>query len=99
LNVAFTPSDEHLSGSAHIAAVATQDLSRFDLDLRHNMRVSAVSVDGSPATWKQPAGTEQELVITPSAAVADGSRFGVDVTYSGTIRPVTDPDGSLDGFI
>jgi aminopeptidase N len=99
LRVTFTPADEQLSGTAHITAVATQDLSRFDLDLRHNLRVSAVSVNGSAAAWAQPAATEQELVITPSAAIAKRSTFTVDVVYAGRVRPVIDPDGSLDGFI
>jgi aminopeptidase N len=99
LRVAFTPATEQLSGTAHIAATATKDLSRFDLDLRHNLRVSAVRVNGAAATWSQPASTVQELVITPAAAIADGASFGVDVTYAGTAKPVIDPDGSLDGFI
>ena len=99
LRVAFSPADQQLSGTAHIAAVATKDLSRFDLDLRHNLHVSAVSVNGAAATWQQPAATEQELVITPPVALADGSTFAVDVTYAGHVKPVIDPDGSLDGFI
>jgi aminopeptidase N len=41
----------------------------------------------------------QELVIRPSAAIADGAKFTVAVRYRGRPGPVTDPDGSLDGWI
>ncbi|MET7443414.1 hypothetical protein ABZS63_41765, partial [Streptomyces sp. NPDC005568] len=41
----------------------------------------------------------QELVITPKHALREGREFRVTVTYAGTPGPVTDPDGSLDGWI
>ena len=99
LHVSYTPRTHHLSGVATIRAHATKALSRFDLDLRRNLGVRSVLVDGRRATFSQPRSLEQELVITPRHALAAGHRFTVQVTYAGTARHVTDPDGSLDGFI
>jgi aminopeptidase N len=98
LAIGYTPDTHHLDGSARIAAKATRDLSAFDLDLRPWMRARAVLVDGAPASFTQPAGG-QELVITPSRPLPDGHRFDVAVRYDGTAQPVTDPDGSLDGWV
>ena len=47
--------------STQIRAVATQTLSRFDLDLQQ-LDVSAVTVNGKPATFTRDG---QELQITP----------------------------------
>jgi aminopeptidase N len=97
LAVDYRPATHHLDGRATVAARATQALSRFDLDLRPWMRVRAVSVDGRPASFVQAAGS-QEVVITPSRPLWPGRRFEVAVSYGGTAQPVTDPDGSLDGW-
>ena len=97
--IAYTPKTKHLVGTATVRARATQALSRFDLDLRRNLHVSSVTVDGHNARFSQPAKQVQELVITPRHAVANGHPFTVVVHYAGTATPVTDPDGSLDGFI
>ncbi len=99
LKVSYVPAALHLAGSAHITARATQSLSRFDLDLRRNLVVSSVRVDGRPAHAAQPAAQVQELVITPGRVLRRGERFTVDVSYGGKVAPVTDPDGSLDGWI
>jgi aminopeptidase N len=99
LDVSYRPSSQLLSGTAVIAARATQDLSRFDLDLRRNLVVSAVTVNGRRASFAQPAALRQELVITPAAPLRNGQRFAVEVRYAGPAVEVTDPDGSPDGFI
>ena len=99
LHIGYTPSSHHLTGTARIRARATKRLSRFDLDLRRNLHVSSVRVNGHAARFAQPKALVQELVITPRHALAKGHRFTVVVRYRGTARPVTDPDGSLDGFI
>jgi aminopeptidase N len=97
--ISYRPATKHLSGHVRIAARATQALTRFDLDLRRNLRVSSVRVNGVPATYAQPKGQVQELVITPRQVLAAGRPFSVDVRYAGAARHVTDPDGSPDGFI
>ena len=55
------------SGTATITATATQDLSRFDLDLAH-LTASSVTVDGRPATADRLA---NELVVTPAAGIVN----------------------------
>ncbi|WP_375490816.1 M1 family metallopeptidase [uncultured Jatrophihabitans sp.] len=99
LAVHYVPGTKRLSGVAHVTARATMTLSRFDLDLRGNLHVSSVRVNGHRAAYRQPKKLVQELVITPRHALRAGRRFHVTVHYAGTARPVTDPDGSLDGFI
>ncbi|WP_375474490.1 M1 family metallopeptidase [uncultured Jatrophihabitans sp.] len=99
LAIAYRPKGHHLRGVAKITARATEALSRFDLDLRRNLHVSSVKVNGRAARFRQPADLVQELVITPKKALAKGRRFVVVVRYAGVAKPITDPDGSLDGFI
>jgi aminopeptidase N len=96
LDLDYQTTLKHLSGQATITATATQNLSRFDLDLRPDMTVSAVQVNGSPA---RIARSGQELVLTPNKSLHSGAPFVVKVRYGGTPAPVTDPDGSPDGWI
>ena len=64
LRLTYSPGNRHLSGATTITAVATQDLSQFDLDLR-GFVVTAVLVDGRPATfWR----SGQELVVAPAVS-------------------------------
>ncbi len=98
LTIAYTPSASQLSGQARIRAQATQALSRFDLDLRRNMHVSSVRVNGARAKAAQPVAAEQELVITPVSPIADGADFTVDVAYTGVPEPVRG-DGLATGWI
>jgi aminopeptidase N len=97
--ISYHPDTHFLYGHAQIRARAVQRLTRFDLDLRRNMHVRTVQVDGVRARWAQPADKVQELVITPAHALPVGHTFTVDVRYRGHVRHVTDPDGSPDGFI
>jgi aminopeptidase N len=97
--IAYDPATKRLTGHVRIRARATKKLSRFDLDLRRNLKASSVSVNGKRAKRSQPKSQVQELVITPRHAVTKGHRFTVDVRYAGKVKPVIDPDGSLDGFI
>jgi aminopeptidase N len=99
LKIGYQPSRKHLRGDATIHAVTRTALARFDLDLRRNLHVSSVTVNGHRARFSQPAGLVQELVITPRATLARHQRFTVAVHYAGRARPITDPGGSPDGFI
>jgi aminopeptidase N len=76
--VGYDVRSERLKGTTTIKAKATQELSRFNLDLA--LPASAVSVNGAEATFTQ---TTRELVVTPDQAVADGRQFTVEVTYAG----------------
>ena len=95
LALAFEPQNNALDATAVISARATQDLSRFDLDLR-GLHVGRVTVDGSPAAFKRSG---QELVITPASGIRQGRAFAVTVDYDGHPNPVIDPDKSKDGWI
>jgi aminopeptidase N len=95
LDLAYDPAVRRLDGTATLQVHATQDLSRFDLDLR-GFRVGTVTVNGTPASWVRNG---QELVITPSRLIPKGSAFTVVVPYSGTPQTVTDPDGSSEGWV
>jgi aminopeptidase N len=99
LTLDYRPGSGRLTGVAAIDATATQALRRFDLDLRRTMTVSSVTVDGRPAAFAQPAELRQELVITPAVPLAEGAAFTVVVRYSGVPRPITDPDGSIEGWV
>jgi aminopeptidase N len=99
LTIDYQPSTKHLAGTALITARATQNLSRLDLDLRRSMKATQVLVNGHTAAFTQPAALKQELVITPAHWLHKGATFTVRVRYGGTVQPVIDPDGSLDGFI
>jgi aminopeptidase N len=58
LDLAYAPDTDVLSGSATITAVATQNLSAFNLDFDTRdmngddaITISSITVDGKPATW------------------------------------------------
>ena len=95
LTLDYDPAANRLRGTAKIAATATQDLSRFDLDLR-GFEISRLLVDGRAASFARDG---QELVITPPAGLRSGRAFGVVVDYAGTPGVVTDPDGSIEGWV
>jgi aminopeptidase N len=95
LDLAYEPATKRLDGTAVITAMATQTLSRFDLDLR-TLTVSSVTVNGLPARFTQGG---QELVITPRLPLLRGLPFIAVVRYGGVPQSVIDPDGSLDGWI
>ncbi|WNM32322.1 M1 family metallopeptidase [Streptomyces sp. Li-HN-5-11] len=95
LKLHYDPETEHLDGTAVLTARATQRLTRFDLDL-DGLKVTGLTVDHVKAGYRRDG---QELVVTPRTALPGGREFRVTVTYSGRPGPVTDPDGSLDGWI
>src|SRR5512132_4507167 len=95
LRLRYDPATGHLDGSATIRAVATQDLSRFDLDLR-GFRISRLSVNGRAASFTRQG---QELVITPARGLPAGKAFTVRVRYAGVPTVVTDPDESIEGWV
>jgi aminopeptidase N len=96
LTLGYEPGSDRLAGTAVITATATQDLSQFDLDLR-GFSISRLQVNGQAATFTRKG--EQELVITPSAGLPSGSQFTVTIDYAGTPPIVTDPDGSIEGWV
>jgi aminopeptidase N len=95
LRLGYDPGRGVLTGGAVITARATQNLSRFDLDLS-GLTVSSVKVDGRTAAFSRSG---QELVVTPAHGLRSGRRFSVAVHYTGVPRAVTDPDGSTEGWV
>ncbi|MEV6765208.1 M1 family metallopeptidase [Streptomyces sp. NPDC051105] len=95
LTLRYDTSSRHLDGKAVLTARATQKLTRFDLDL-NGLKVTRVTVDGRTARFSRSG---QELVVTPAHTLAKGREFRIAVTYNGTPKQVTDPDGSPDGWI
>ena len=95
LDLSYEPSTNQLSGTATITATATQNLSRFDLDLR-GFSISRLDVAGRSATFTRDG---QELIITPRFGIRAGTTFTVVVGYSGTPSVVTDPDNSIEGWV
>jgi aminopeptidase N len=95
LDLSYQPSTNQLSGTATITATATQNLSRFDLDLR-GFTISRLDVGGRSATFTRDG---QELIVTPRSGIHAGNSFTVVVGYSGTPSVVTDPDDSIEGWV
>jgi aminopeptidase N len=95
LELGYDPATRHLDGTATIRATATQNLSRFDLDLR-GFDISRLLVDGRAASYTRDG---QELVITPRVGLRAGRSFTVVVDYAGVPAVVTDPDQSIEGWV
>jgi aminopeptidase N len=95
LELGYDPATHVLTGAAVVKATATQNLSRFDLDLR-GFTVARVAVNGAAATF---ARSGQELVITPAAGIVQGKAFTVAVDYAGVPEVITDPDQSIEGWV
>jgi aminopeptidase N len=86
LDLRYDPASGELSGTATITATATQNLSRFDLDLAH-LSASRVTVDGSIATSDSDGA---ELVITLPTGIGKGRSFTTVVQYAGIPGRLTD---------
>ena len=94
LDLQFDPATDVIGGSATILARATQNLSRFNLDLE-GLTVHSVEVNGRSAAWRRDGG---ELVITPSKNIREREHFITKVVYSGVPEPIVDAFG-ISGFI
>ncbi|RJK94265.1 M1 family metallopeptidase [Vallicoccus soli] len=95
LRIRYEPSTRAFDGTAVLRARATQDLSRFNLDLR-GFAVRSVRVDGRPARFDRD---RQELRVRPRGGLERGERFTVVVEYDGTTGRPTDSGGALYGWV
>ena len=98
LSFSYDPATDRLDGTMVIRARATQDLSRFDLDLQQ-LEVSAVRVNHRPAAFSRDG---QELRITPRHRLRKGSTFTTAVTYGGVPQTIVGSPivfGSPYGFL
>jgi len=80
---------EAIAARLALTAVATQDLSSFNLDLV-GLDVGRVTVDGEAATFTRDD-VEHELVIVPATPLASGAEFVATVEYGGVPQLVEDP--------
>jgi aminopeptidase N len=80
-----------------ILAEVTQPagLSRFHLDFR-GPAITGLEVNDAGATYAREG---QELVVDPAAPLPHGSTMEVVLRYRGEPSEVTDPDGSLEGWV
>jgi Peptidase family M1 domain/Peptidase M1 N-terminal domain len=93
LDLAYEPETDVLTGTATITAIATQFLSRFNLDF-DGLTVRSITVNGEAAKWHRSRG---ELVITPSADLPDGESFTAVINYDGIPGPI--PGDEFGGWI
>lgn len=89
------PLQGHLDGVATIDLRATQDLDRFNLDLR-GLTATKVVVNGKSMSFDQ---VENELRISPRPKLKAGASATVEVTYGGTTTRPTDIEGALYGWV
>jgi hypothetical protein len=80
-----------ISATVAIDAVATQDLSAFNLDFV-GLTIDEVTVDASQAQFSRDGG---ELTITPEQALANEDAFRVQVRYHGEPEVINDPSAPI----
>lgn len=96
VRLGFDPAQRTIAGVTTITARATQNLSRFNLDLR-GLRVRSVTLDDRRASFERTGA--QELVITPSNGLLRGTYFTVKIRYGGIPKRVDDPALGTSGWI
>lgn len=84
LHLRYRLHSHELSGAVTVHAKATQNLSRFDLDLL-GMHVDKVKVDGVRAQFDRRG---RELRITPASGLRKGTHFRVKVVYHGVPKTI-----------
>ena len=95
LELTYDPATDLLVGVATIRARATQDLSRFNLDL-DGLTVRSINVNRRRATWARDSG---ELSVSPQSGLRAGRRFTTVVHYDGVPKPVGGAQFGQSGFI
>jgi aminopeptidase N len=95
LDLCYDPVRRELHGTATITAVATADLTSFNLDYS-GPPISSLSVNGATASRQQRDG---ELVVTPAVPLATGSTFTTVVGYGGQPASYQDPGLGEIGFL
>ena len=94
VKVKYDPATDELEGKVLIRARATQNLSRFNLDLE-GLTVDSIRVNGWSATWARDGG---ELMITPRFGIRKHHWFWTSIRYHGIPETIEDLFG-ISGFI
>ncbi|WP_214109960.1 M1 family metallopeptidase [Acrocarpospora catenulata] len=92
---AYDPATKIMNATTVITALATQDMDQFNLDFQ-GPEITSLKVGKHPADFTRSG---QELVVTPRPKVKSGQTFTVTVSYEGTPPVITDPDGSIEGWV
>jgi Peptidase family M1 domain/Peptidase M1 N-terminal domain/Immune inhibitor A peptidase M6 len=87
LDLRYQPQTDTLAGVATIRARATQNLSRFNLDLV-GLEVRDIEVDGHPAQWRR---RHRELMVTPRQGIPKRAVFTVEIAYDGVPETLGNP--------
>ena len=82
LNVTDVESS-NLHATTTIEALATQDLSSFNLDFT-GFDIASITVNSEPAEFSRDG---RELTVTPTNSLHQGDNFAVEVQYSGSPEP------------
>ncbi|NJK44644.1 MAG: M1 family metallopeptidase [Pleurocapsa sp. SU_196_0] len=88
INLRFSSDKRSAMGVTTMEALATQDLSQFNLDFG-TMSVSSITVNGAAARFQQ---SDPELVVMPAQPLKTGEWFRVTVTYAGTPGSASNPN-------
>ncbi|MEU4392785.1 M1 family metallopeptidase [Kribbella sp. NPDC023855] len=80
IDLSYQPATDELAGRTRITAKASQDLSQFNLDFA--LKVSSVTVNGTPAGFGKDPNDNSELIVTPSTPVDKDQTFVVEVSYA-----------------
>ncbi len=95
ITIGWDPASDALTGDDVVTATATQDLSRFDLDLR-GLTVASVTVNGVAAKFVRAA---DKLVVTPAHGIDVGTPMVTHIVYAGVPKAYTDPKLGDEGFL
>ncbi|MGH3998080.1 MAG: M1 family metallopeptidase [Pseudonocardiaceae bacterium] len=88
IEIRYDPATDRLEGHTTVTAEATQDLSRFNLDLW--LPATAVAVNDQPAGIRQEGA---ELQVTPADPLRAGQPMKVRVDYGGVPSSVSGKSG------
>jgi len=91
VGIIYDPATKHLEGDTTVTAVATQNLSRFNLDL-DGLTVNSVRVNGTPARFTRAG---HELIVTPATPLVRGEQIKTRVGYSGEPKILADGLGGM----
>lgn len=91
LDLAWAPGPRRLEGTATITLRATRDAAALRLDLARSLRVTELTLDGRPASYRHRG---KDLLVTES--VRADQRYRLVVGYVGSPRPVPAPTTRLD---
>jgi aminopeptidase N len=95
IDLTWRPATKTIEATTTITAQATQDLSRFNLELV-GLQVGAVTVDGEPATFSR---ANAELTVVPAGDIANGGGFTTVIEYVGRPSALRNADGMRTGWL